>query len=307
VRYRPAGIADEQVSRALTDGWGLRAETLRYAPVGGGSYHWIVTEAGQRRFVTVDDLDDKPWLGGTRPEVLTGLRTAMAAAVTLREQGLDFVAAPLPMHNGGTVGPLDDQFTISVFPYLDGVTGSWGDTLTGADRAELLAMLAALHQATVPSPQVPIGLPGRAALEEALADLPRPWAGPHAEDARALLTRHEDRIRTLLGTYDDLAETVIGLPKVLTHGEPHPGNVMRLPGRLMLLDWDTVGLAPAERDLWLVGTEAGPDTEALAFYRLRWALADIAAYAAGLHSENLAPETAPQIWTHLRTSIDRIS
>ena len=45
---------------ALADGWGLSAETLRYAPVGGGSYHWVVTsDPGEQWFVTVDDLDDK--------------------------------------------------------------------------------------------------------------------------------------------------------------------------------------------------------------------------------------------------------
>jgi hypothetical protein len=37
---------------------------LRYAPVGGGSYHWVVTvDPGEQWFVTVDDLDDKGWLG----------------------------------------------------------------------------------------------------------------------------------------------------------------------------------------------------------------------------------------------------
>ena len=38
MRDRPEGIAERDVARALTDGWGLSAETLllRYAPVGGG-------------------------------------------------------------------------------------------------------------------------------------------------------------------------------------------------------------------------------------------------------------------------------
>jgi hypothetical protein len=69
VRDRPEGITERAVARALADGWGLVAWTLEYAPVGGGSYHWVATgdTPGERRFVTVDDLDDKGWLGRTRP------------------------------------------------------------------------------------------------------------------------------------------------------------------------------------------------------------------------------------------------
>jgi hypothetical protein len=39
-----------------------------------GGYHWKVTgEDGRARFVTVDDLDGKDWLGGTRDAVFAGL------------------------------------------------------------------------------------------------------------------------------------------------------------------------------------------------------------------------------------------
>src|SRR4029077_13351490 len=72
---------------------------------------------------------------------------------------------------------------------------------------------------------------------------------------------------------------------VITHGEPHPGNIIRVApnadadglaaaddaaagatggagpasGAIMLIDWDTVGLAPPERDLWMAAhqTRAG--------------------------------------------------
>jgi len=70
------------VARALADGWGLTAPTLRlrYAPVGGGSYHWAVT-AGRagRWFVTVDDLDDKGWLGRTSGIMLVDWDTVVLA------------------------------------------------------------------------------------------------------------------------------------------------------------------------------------------------------------------------------------
>jgi aminoglycoside phosphotransferase (APT) family kinase protein len=40
--------------------------------------------------------------------------------------------------------------------------------------------------------------------------------------------------------------------EVLTHGEPHPGNLIQVGSRWMLVDWDTTLVAPPERDLWLL-------------------------------------------------------
>src|ERR1700761_2475826 len=67
MRDKPAGMAEGDLRLALADGWRIQAAALRDAPVGGGSYHWEVRDRAARRwFVTVDDLDDKPWLGTTR-------------------------------------------------------------------------------------------------------------------------------------------------------------------------------------------------------------------------------------------------
>ena len=60
-------MAERDLRRALAEGWQIGAAAMRYAEVGGGSYHWVVRAEGARHwFVTVDDLDDKPWLGDTR-------------------------------------------------------------------------------------------------------------------------------------------------------------------------------------------------------------------------------------------------
>ena len=127
----------------------MRAGALSYAPVGGGSYHWVARdERREQRFVTVDDLDDKGWLGRTRPAVFAGLRAAMDAAVTLRDQAaLGFVVAPVPALDGQTVRPLGDRHAVAVFPFLPGTPGRWGEALAPPARAELVAMLAALHRA----------------------------------------------------------------------------------------------------------------------------------------------------------------
>src|SRR4051794_41857803 len=109
-----------ELARALAGGWGLAGWTLRYAPVGAGSYHWVAAgdASGERRFVTVDDLDEKGWLGRTRPAVLAGLRTAMDAALTLRQAGLGFVAAPQPAPTGETGRPPRARPPPPLVPFL---------------------------------------------------------------------------------------------------------------------------------------------------------------------------------------------
>ena len=103
---------------------------------------------------------------------------------------------------------------------------------------------------------------------------------------------------------------------MITHGEPHPGNVMRVGSRRMLIDWDTVGLAPPERDLWLVVSETGEearryadltgravDPARLALYRLRWALDDICAFVNRLRTEHRHTADTEHAWLSLEQTV----
>jgi spectinomycin phosphotransferase len=332
------------VAHALADGWGLPAGTLRlrYAPVGGGSYHWVVTAGrSERRFVTVDDLDDKGWLGRTRPAVFAGLRAALDAALWLRRTaGLGFVAAPVPTLDGQTVRPLGARHAVAVYPYLPGSPGQWDQPLPAPELDELVAMLAALHRvdpAAVRLPRREMGLSWRGDLEIALRELGRPWTGggPFTEPARALLAGAAGPVRRGLDTLDRWASgPAAGASLVITHGEPHPGNVIRAPadgaclpadagparGGIMLIDWDTVALAPPERDLWMVATGTGNelrryteltgrpvDATALELYRLRWALDDLSCFVRDLRAPHRRTPGTEHAWQALEITIAQIT
>jgi spectinomycin phosphotransferase len=324
VRDRPAGIGDGEVGRALTEGWGIPAVDLRYAAVGGGSYHWVARDGeGRRWFVTVDDLDDKPWLGDSRITVLDGLRAAMDTALTLRQEaGLRFVAAPRPALGGETVRPLDSAYAIAVFPFLDGTSGRFGEDYPAGRRGELAGLLAALHRATPTLTQPPvarIGLPRRGALDAALDGLDQPWFdGPYGEPVRELLIRTVGQVRSLLARFDELAERVAARAAVITHGEPHGANFMRAGAGTMLIDWDTTGLAPPERDLWMIASRTGEelrhytaatgraaDPAALTFYRLRWALDDTSIFIARLRAAHQRTADTEHAWRALQETIAR--
>ena len=337
MRDRPAGVTERDLLHALADGWGLSAKTMRYAPVGGGSYHWVVTGGpGEQWFVTVDDLDDKGWLGRTRPVVFAGLRAAMDASVTLRrEAGLGFVAAPVPALDGRSLRPLGDAHTVAVFPFLHGTPGEWDQPLPAPDLDELVAMLAALHSvdpAAVRLQRREVGLSWRDDLELALRELGRPWTGgPFTEPARELLAGAAGPVRRGLDALDRWARaTAAAQNLVITHGEPHPGNIIRVAadgaaagpasGAIMLIDWDTIGLAPPERDLWMVATEAGDelcryteltgrpvDRAEIELYRLRWALDDLSCFVRDLRAPHQRTPGSEHAWQALEITIAQIT
>jgi spectinomycin phosphotransferase len=297
-------VEESAIVSALDEGWGFDVESTEYVAVGGGSYHWVMSARdGTRGFVTVDDLDGKIWLGDTRESVLEGLERAFDTARALREHGLPFVVAPFPAARGETVRRLGPRYTLALFPFVDGEPGRYGE-YNVAERTAVFDMLARLHASTpaVDSTAARIGLqiPGRHHLEAALRGLDQTWVGgPFSEPARAGLARHASTVVELLGLADSLSADVErrGAGWVITHGEPHAANVMRTAGGYVLVDWDTVALAPPKRDLWMVAGDAADGSEAYTrttghqlddvavdFFRLTWDLKDLAEYLSLLRS-----------------------
>lgn len=313
----PVGLGDQELIDALAGSWDLTLDRLLYVPRGFGSYHWLAREAGgERYFVTVDDLDTKPWLGSNRDSTFDGLQAAFDTALLLHDQvHLPFVVAPIPTRTGAVTLRLTPRYSLTVFPFVDGRTGDFDDPLSSEGRDQLLDILAALHLSTpaVESRARRHGadLPGRADLEVALNDLGRPWTGgPYSEPSRSRLADKAAVVSDLLRYFDELADQVeAGAEPVITHGEPHPGNLITLQDRVLLVDWDTVALAPPERDLWMLddgstdnfapysqATGKAVDYAAVTFYRLSWMLADIAAFISQFRSDHQRNQDTEKAW-----------
>jgi spectinomycin phosphotransferase len=282
----------------LAQRWQLRAASMDYVPEGGGSHHWKLTgDDGQPYFVTVDDLDTKDWLGRTRGAAFEGLGRALSTSAALRyDADLEFVVAPIRARDGELLHRLDSRYTVSIFPFLAGHSYAFGPYTDARLRGLVLDMIAVLHQSTPAvrggAPRHVLGFAGRCDLDAFLLAPDRPWdGGPFAEAARRLLVTRTGELAELAAAFDRLAYSTspARTDLVITHGEPHPGNVISVNGRLVLVDWDTAGLAPPERDLSLIATSGRdgldryqqatgrePDLTVIALYRLRWYLDDLA-------------------------------
>ena len=292
-------------------------QELSYLPVGFGGYHWLaVEETGARWFVTVSDLVAS-WV----PDLQAAMQTAAWLA---GGAGLEFVVAPVPTREGLVVGSLNTRHALTLFPYLDAAPSHFDDPIDDGDREAIIDLLATLHTVAPMGIQVlsrPLELASRQSVDQALASLDVPWSGgPYAEPGRELLARYEQPLRQALVRFDGLLARVRKTSgrSVITHGEPHPGNLLRTKAGLRLVDWDMIALAPPERDLWWVisgdhdaarytrRTGRAVNRDALALYRLRWGLDDIAEFLSEIRSAH--QETADTLvsWTALQETLAAI-
>jgi spectinomycin phosphotransferase len=273
VYAEPPGLDRKLLAATLKRGWGIAGE-LTYAPVGYGTHHY---RAGQRWWINVDVT--------SRPAKLD---KALRAVVALAATGLEFVHAPRPLSNGGCVVAMPGGYAVSVFETIAGESYEYGEFPDPRLRADVLAALDRLHAADPkvrPEPDN-LTIPHR---ETVFHGLDREWtSGPHGEPTRALVTRAREHIQALLDGHDRLAPKVLGDKEkwVVTHGEPHPGNVMRTAAGIKLIDWDTVRLAPPERDLWMIAPDTAANTEAVELYRRLWELSDICSFTALLRARH---------------------
>jgi spectinomycin phosphotransferase len=150
---------------------------------------------------------------------------------------------------------------------------------------------------------------------DALDALGEPWTGgPFSEPTRMALHDHQQEVRNSLTSLDALSQAVAssGPDLVITHGEPHPGNLIRTQSVVALIDWDTVALAPRERDLWMFDdgtpdalsiyedlTEHKLNHTAMSFYRLAWELFDMASFIEMFRSAHQRSQWIEQKWVVL--------
>jgi spectinomycin phosphotransferase len=205
---------------------------------------------------------------------------------------------------------------MSVFPYFEGAAGRFGEYGSTAEVRAVRALLERLHEATAIVTDIArredFLLPCRRQLEAALASLDAPWtSGPYAESSRQLLTGIVDELAAALETHDRLVATVRSEPGrwVVTHGEPHAGNVIWTDDGPVLVDWDTALIAPGGRDWWhlLPAGHAGDEDVEVALYRLRWDLTEIALYVTEFREPHVTTADTAAASYHLQRYAEQIA
>lgn len=254
---KPA-LPDEAILACLQASFGVRADSLEFLPIGNDATAWAyrARAAGADYFVKVKS-------GKLKEAALTIPRY-------LHDQGLCQVVAPLLSQSGMLHHPLE-SFSLILYPYIAGQTGMQAG-LYSALRREQGDVLHKIHSLPLPSHLVaqlprerfiPPWIPVIARLQETLArdDLRNPEARQLAVFWREKQTEIDAVVAR--ATKTGLALQAAAPDFVLCHADFHDANLLIDPaGRLFIVDWDEIILAPKERDLVFV-TDMPGDTRQL--------------------------------------------
>lgn len=223
----------------------------------------------------------------------------------LLDQGVPHIIAPLRT-SGGQLWARVDEYAILLFPFVAGRDGH-AMRPSGRQWSSLGAVLHAIHSMAVP-PVLTRSVP-REAYAPHWRDRVRAWQArieathfeePVSAELAAFIRAERATIDDLVTRAERLARRLqaASLNQVLCHGDMHAANLLiDRSGHLYLVDWDTVILAPKERDLMFIGAGLGicdtPEEQgrfyegygpvgahptALAYYRYERIIEDIAAF-----------------------------
>ncbi|HVX46269.1 MAG TPA: hypothetical protein VHC49_20425 [Mycobacteriales bacterium] len=309
MKAEPAQPSRDLIATTLRERWRITPTVIDYLPVGGGGQHWLITDENSTRwFVTANGLAGRGhWI---EPDADAMFARTRRAYETVHDLDLEFALATVPDRTGSVLHRIHAEWALSVYPYLDSVK----ITERQANLA-VAGFIARLHAHTPPNnvPRWQPELPQREHLERAIAERERAesWPhGPYSERTRRLLLTHHGQLNEMLHRYDRLvaAASRDPGPYVMTHGEPNAGNTLRTTGgATLLIDWDTLALAPPERDLWQLdrdvwrtAAERRPRADYLELFALWWRLSDTGSYIRRFRAPHSDDADSAAAWRQLR-------
>ncbi len=288
-------LPDDRLNSCLHDDYGLRIAEISFLPLGADvntAVYRAVTEDGTPYFVKLrrGDFDS----------------TTVLVPQLLGDLGVAQIIVPVATTTGQSWTRLD-AFTVILYPFVTGENGFDRD-LSDQQWMDLGVALKRMHTAVLPydlTQQLP-----RERYSSHWREMVRTFQArvehdafddPAAAQLAALLRANHDLVSELVDRADQLGEALRGrsLDYVLCHGDIHAGNVLiDHNDALYIVDWDTLSMAPKERDLMFIGAGIGCvwnsrreeglfyqgygraeiDSMALAYYRYERIVQDIAAF-----------------------------
>jgi spectinomycin phosphotransferase len=242
----PPNIGEERLRAYLQNHYDVVPGVLEFLAVGhdydAGVYHVV-------------SLQDRAYLLKVTSRLL--YEPSCLVPAYLRNQGITSVVAPVPTTSGALWTKLG-EWTMILYPWVNGESSLTG--MTTAQWKEVGSIFRRIHQAGLPASGIESLRKERFDPTE-YARWIHTFEAQHAQDqSRATASQHALRsswiahqptIHTAVATLEKLAAILQSrtLPYVICHADLHARNLIRDPaGRVYVIDWDEVMLAPKERD-----------------------------------------------------------
>lgn len=198
----------------------------------------------------------------------------------LKDQGVPHMIAPLSTYDGKIWAHLGPCY-LSLYPYISG-KNAYEAELSDKHWVEFGQTLKSLHTVSLPkelAAQVPkenFTGPWRTQVGKFLKLIQqKTFKDPISSSLAKLLKEKESIIQSMIQRSESFANILQKKhgPFVLCHGDIHAWNIMiQDDGTFYVTDWDTIILAPKERDLMFVasglfGKKRSPQEEESLFYK----------------------------------------
>lgn len=290
-------LSIERLTACLDLEYGLAATSLTFLPLGAD----------------IDTAVYRVEISKDTPFFLKLRRNFQSASVMvphlLASQGIQNVIPPRPTRSGELFAKFD-EWCLLLSPFVTGISG-WDIELAPEQWRELGRGLKALHTVELPEtmagevPQETYDAKSRLQVRALLDEIS--CLETNDTVSRQLLRLVQQKrsvITNLLEHADELSARLHQHPsrQCLCHGDIHAGNILLSEDRIFIVDWDTLVLAPPERDLMFVGGGVGGcwnkpqevqwfregygsyelNQFALAYYRCERIVQDIAEFAQAL-------------------------
>ncbi len=262
-------ISEERLQACLRDQYGLIPVRLEFLPRGkdysAGLYR-VLTEQGTDYLLKVT----------SRPLY----EPAYLVPHYLKEQGITSVVAPIPTKHQ-TLWTQVMGWTAIVYPYIEGDTSFTGMTNEQWKQAGIIFQR--IHQARPPADGFkalrnetfdPTAYARWIRTFEAQHLQSRPGENASERAVRASWVAHQPTIHTVVISLEKLGAMLRARVHrhVICHADLHAANLIRdHAGRVFVIDWDEVMLAPQERDfIFIREPQAGAFWEGYGQREIDW-------------------------------------
>jgi spectinomycin phosphotransferase len=245
-------IPDEKIAASVQYDYGLAADTITFLPLGAD-----MNTAVYR----IETHDQTPYLFKLRSgDFPPG---SVTIPNYLYEQELNQIIPPLPTIDGRLWTTLD-QYTVILYPFIEGKNG-YEVEMTDEQWLTFGTAMHRFHTTNFPASLT------RTVRHETYSsqwrDMVRHYLGhskgrsfedPLSAELAAYLKDKQGIIQKLINHAEKQLQTIQSQPPpfIVCHADIHAGNVHITPdGTLYIIDWDTLIMAPKERDLMSIGAD----------------------------------------------------
>ncbi|SEO98296.1 aminoglycoside phosphotransferase family protein [Paenibacillus sp. OV219] len=261
-------IDEKKVIAKLSDAYGIRAEALRFIPVGDAAYsYFLLCHEGLRYYVKLfDHYNDRQKRGADK------LSYYLPLLGRLHDEGqFEQLTWPIRALSGAYWITIEDC-TLVLFNYIAGETLADAYPFSPEIVGNIAQLAAQVHRMTPILDRELMALPSETFDVSFLPDLEKCLAQLECQDEDAdgdpILMELQAAMLPQKTQISEMVDLLHGLraksldddrEKVLCHGDMWGGNLIRCEnGSLALIDWESVMIAPIEFDLrGYIGEEFG--------------------------------------------------